>query len=512
MLSNQNINVKNPVSFSKQTVSQTQSSLSDEQTITDILEELEEQEKKDITQDQSVNLECTPKEVNTKKSVSPPVKQTRSAKPKSVGSFPEREKSYSEDFKKTPPPNGKSDEDFLDPLKKAKLEYEKLNQPEDEEKIIGVVAIEIYLNWIKKAHEILKNAGEKNHQKILDFLPKRLLNQIGEKAKTEKEDPEFIEKNHKDSKRLQTEKDKKLQERVQRIDERIKKLNQEKSEYLEELLPLESKKALIKEEGGYISGKILESGTVLIGKNEEGSREKLEQERSAQDLINKSSFQNEAPVVSPRKEENLRLKKALLAEEFEEEENEEIPPPKEPAQTKELGKNRVEKKTKTVSEEEKHFYTDEQLHAADTLRKEFWEKISSLPVSEWYQCPTKNRDFVNKEIIKLTKILSNKRPDQINMEDIQTARLFIFNKAPQKVLKHPAFSYIESFYNYQSFQGCIGTNPERTEDKQKDLPTKTNMSSMLELEANTNRNLSSKQALNKNPKKRDTHWDNTLLD
>ena len=74
---------------------------------------------------------------------------------------------------------------------------------------------------------------------------------------------------------------------------------------------------------------------------------------------------------------------------------------------------------------------------------------------------------MNKQIIQVSEILSGKEAAEIDMGDIQTARIFMFNNASQKILKHPAFSYVESFYNYQSSQGCIGTNPEEIFLKQK---------------------------------------------
>ena len=473
MSDNQNINIKNPVSFSKQDVSQTKPSSSDEQTIADVLKELEEQEKEIITQKQSVSSEYLNEEP-TQKNVGLLSDENQENPPSSISLSSQA---------------NENDEKLFDILKKAKLEYEKTGQSEDEQKIIGAGAIETYLNWVKEAREALKSVTTDNRQKILDLVPKRIHQQI--EGKLIKATEKLI--------KPQTKKgDEKLQERIRRIDERIKKLNQERSEYLEELLPLETKKSLIKEEIKNSSDKILESDTALVGENEDEDNEKQEQKRSVQDLVSKSSFKNKAPVVSPRKEETSRLKKAGLAKEVEEEiEN---PPEGESGKVeKSKEKETIKKKT-----EKKHFYTDEQLHTADTLRKEFWENLSSLTVSEWYQSPTKNRDFVNKQIIKLTEALSNKTPDQIDMEDIQTARLFMFNKAPRKVLKHPAFLYTESFYNYQSFQGCTGINLERTDLEQKDTSVKTDMSSMLE--NNTDKKFSTKQESNENLNKKDNRW------
>ena len=55
------------------------------------------------------------------------------------------------------------------------------------------------------------------------------------------------------------------------------------------------------------------------------------------------------------------------------------------------------------------------------------------------------------------------------MDDIQTSRLFLFKEAPTEVLQHPAFAYVESFYNYQNDQGHSGNSLEdlKTTEKTK---------------------------------------------
>ena len=188
----------------------------------------------------------------------------------------------------------------------------------------------------------------------------------------------------------------------------------------------------------------------------------------------------------------MRLEKAQLAEKIEKEEPEKedrsetkptfttpeplakagftTPEPLAPAPSERSdfsGKEDVVESPSVAKQEPTPAYTEEQLHTADEKRKGFWEKLSSITRSEWYKGPSKNRDLVNKQIIQVAEILSGKESAEIDMNDIQTARIFMFNGAPQKILKHPAFSYLESFYNYQSSQGCVGVNPEEVSLKQK---------------------------------------------
>jgi len=93
----------------------------------------------------------------------------------------------------------------------------------------------------------------------------------------------------------------------------------------------------------------------------------------------------------------------------------------------------------------------------------FIDSLLNTPTAEWYKSPSKNRDFVNQKVLVLSGLLSGKKTSDVDMNDIQTARLFLFNNAPEGALHHPAFTYVESFYDYQNDQGYSGEVVEAAE-------------------------------------------------
>ena len=502
MLNNQNINVKN--SFLKQDISQTPTTGLDSQIVDDVLKELDSQDTENVEltkQDEqnqnsqkiidSLVEEVESIELNEQSHNTPvqagqgppllkPACQTGRAMARQGEGLKEQdispkindEKIKTESFNMAKPTSAKGYsvviEKKIEPLKKAKFEYERLGQPEDEKKIVGAQAIETYLYWVEKSRKFLRE-DLSDKEKISIFIPKR----IQEQLKNGTAPVESVLENKKEPPPV-NEKDRILHDRVLRIEEKINDLDEDKPEYPEELLSLGTKKVLMEEE---IRNK--ESNEDLIDDSE-----RLEQERSTQDILNKSSFKNRAPVVQPKKEEVERLKKAQLAEEVDKDEDgkkqgdrlkqEEIatkPTFTTPETLEEEGvaKSSGETKLEITKKQEgaNPIYTEEQLHTADKTRKEFWEKLSSINNSKWYQDPSKNRDFVNKQIIQTAEVLSGKVSAEIDMNDIQTTRIFMFNNASQKIIKHPAFSFVESFYNYQRSSGCIGINPEEVFFKQK---------------------------------------------
>ncbi len=480
MSDNQNINVKNPISFSRQGVSQISTTESDSQMIDDVLKELEGQE----TEQKEVNsqniIDSLVEEVGTIGSEGRLPDDLPTSRQDSGEVKPVSAEDYGVVKKETENFGGKNSQ-FLEPLKNAKFEYERLGQSDNEQKIIGVQAIEIYLHWVEESKKLLRedlSDGEK--EKISIFIPKRIQEQLKSGAtpspfvlKKSNETTLLSPKVEKERTISIDRKENNLHERVHRIEERINKLDQNKPEYPEELLSLKTKKVLVEEE---IRNNVDEESA-------DTDQERLAQELSTQEVLNKSSFKNKAPVVRPKKEEWERLEKAQLAEEIEKDEDEKKQEDKpeqketatkpafttpEPLTKADVAKSFSETKSETPRKNEGSapVYTDEQLRTVDKIRKEFWKKLSSAK-SEWYKSPSKNRDFVNKQIIQVSGILSDKEATEIDMNDIQTARIFMFNNAPDKILKHPAFSYVESFYNYQSSQGCIGINPEEVFLKQK---------------------------------------------
>jgi len=447
MLDNQTIQRKDSDSFSKQIFSQTLMTESDSQTMEEILKQLEEQETKiEKTNSPSVVVLSAQETGTTTPKETPLVVNENSEKQK------EPEKTAPEEQPTKDDSSEINFKHFLEPLKNAKFKYEQLGQPGDEKKISGAEALETYLYWVEESRKLLnENFPDEKKKEIFLFIPKRIQQQI-EKGETSpssvlesslessetsiKEiplDPVSPPSEPKEKEPTLDNKDSILLERIRRLEDQINKLNQDKPEYPEELQPLATKKFLMEEE---IKNAEKDSGT------KEVDQEKVKQELSAQELLNKQSFENKAPVIQPQKEERERIQKAQLAEKIEKEE--------------------AEKKAKErkIVEEPLPSFTSEQIEAALQKRKEFHQKLYSLNKTEWYQSPSVNRDFVNKQIIEAATILSGKDSMAINMRDVQTARVFMFNNISKKILSHPAFSYVESFYNYQSSQSCFGANPE----------------------------------------------------
>ena len=443
MLNNQTSKTTNASSFVKQDVLGSPLTELDSLAIDKLLEQLDEEETKQQNDDEQKTSSFLTKEIVVEK------------EPLLVDKEIENQKT----LKETIPTETRADSqqqtveaenskikftEILESVKKAKLNYEKLEQGKDEKTISNVQSVETYLNWVKESRKLLKECVSKEDQESVSvFIPKRIqkqiqegtappfiLNDSGKASLSVEQNPPSIlspSETNEGKPTLGTDKESVLNERIRKLEERIKKLDQERPEYVEELIPLETKKSLVKEE---IESKKDEASTEIDG-------ERQKQELSTQKLISKQSFKNKAPVVQPKKEERERLKKAELAEEIEKEE--EIPIP---------------------------FYSAEQLDVANEIRVTFHKKLISLGKSEWYKSPSINRDFVNKQIIQVSSILSGKDSIDIDMNDIQTARIFMFNEAPKEILKHPSFYYVESFYNYQSSQGCLGINAEEIFSKQ----------------------------------------------
>ena len=457
MLDNQTIKRKDSDSFSnsKQIISQTSITESDSQTIEELLKQLEEQETKvEKADNQSVTVSSTKEAEPTKPKETPLVNEIV-VKQEEPEKTEQKEKLAKEELPET---NFKIS---LEPLKNAKLKYEQLGQPENEKKISGAEALETYLYWVEESRKLLsENLPEEKSKEIFPFIPKRIQQQIekgetpssstseesGEPLKTTPSDSDSLPCEPKEKEPAPNSKEDLLLQRIRRLEDQINKLNQDKPEYPEELQPLVVKKFLMEEE----------IKKTEENKSKEVNQEKSKQELSAQNLINKQSFENKAPVIQPQKEERERIQKAQLAEKIEKEE--------------------VEKKEKTkkeVEEEPLPSFTSEQMEVALQKRKEFHKKLYSLNKTEWYQSPSVNRDFVNKQIIQAATILSGRDSMAIDMRDVQTARIFMFNNISKKILSHPAFSYVESFYNYQSSQSCLGVNPEEIFSQNNDPSLKT---------------------------------------
>lgn len=438
---------------------------SDEQTINDLLKELDEQEvpqKKveDNTSDSETiippteNAELVKKEKNDLKTANLEQIKKEEGKEASLGS-----------------------------LKKAKSNYEKLGQSLDEQKIVGATAIETYLCWVRESRKALKDAKtDEQREMVFVFIPKRVREWVEREGLVPASQSSTEENSEPQPKQREKKGEADLQERVRQIEERIKSLDQNRSEYPEERQHLETKKFLMEKE--------TKKTPVDKDLKKMGNNLRLTQEKATQDLIDKQSFENTAPVVRPEKEEKSRLKKALAAEKLEEEEekkpsddvsnklkpDQQVSLVKEEAETEDLTeKEEPAEETKQEAEvisqpEEVIFsFSEEKLQKAIELREGFYKELFSVDRSDWYQKPSINRDLVNKQIIQTAGVLSGKDSTQLDMNDIQTARLFMFNNAPKEILDHPAFSYVESFYNYQSFQGCAGVNPEKMNTKQSDI-------------------------------------------
>lgn len=479
MLNNQNSKIADTSPLVGQDVSQLPTTDLDSQTIDEILGQLDEEETKQKNTGAQNTIGFLAKKIKPTTTEESSLTDKEIEKQKPLKKVTQIELEEEPQTKETKTENSKIRfAEIFESVKKAKLEYEKLERKDGEKKIPGTQAVKTYLRWIKKSRNLLRECVSKEEKESVSiFIPERIQKQIEDGTV-----PPFI-LNGSDKTSLsvkqtsssslssnETEDEKPahsdgeesvLDKRVRNIEKRINNLDPDKPEYPEELLPLETKKVLMKEE---IENKKNEESVSL-------DEEKLNQEISTKELINKQSFENKAPVVRPEKEEKGRIKKAQLAEEIEKE------------KVQEKGEKEEEITPLKITKQEKEsipFYSAEQLDAANEKRVEFHKKLSSITKSNWYKSPSVNRDFVNKQIIQVAAILSSKDSIDIEMNDIQTARIFMFNEAPEEILKHPSFYYVESFYNYQSSQGCLGINPEEIFSKQENPDYKSKNLSTVE--------------------------------
>ncbi len=289
---------------------------------------------------------------------------------------------------------------------------------------------------IKKEDNLYKDITQ---SVLSDFMLNFSVAPKEEIAVTPKNEEKKQQKNHQETSSITTKKIKKtqkptlppenfsvIQERLDRLEKRIHALDETKSEYMEERVALEEKKFFLKND----------LSPEMLGKK--GSTEKEKQLKEVEDLLSKKTFGYVAPVISPVKEKELRIKTAQEAAMLD---NTPTPAPKENSQTNE---------EKSLS--------DRHLREALWTRESFIKHLQTMNKGKWYENPSQNRDMINEYVIKTAELLSDKNSSKINMDDMQTARLFLFKRAPEYILKHPAFSYVESFYNYQNDQGHSGND------------------------------------------------------
>ncbi|MBU1246438.1 hypothetical protein KJ973_02590 [Patescibacteria group bacterium] len=263
------------------------------------------------------------------------------------------------------------------------------------------------------------------------------------------------------------------QERIQRIEASINQLNPDKPEYPEELVALKDKLWLLENETTGDNPKETRAEKLVPTTIAE---ERLEQEQVVQDLIKKPYFNNTiSPAYpNPKKEDTnqqLRIEQIIPLDkpEVEEQKPNPIPPiPQKPhLGVKPLSGERELPDTTTLSQnkEQQPIFSNEQLREAGEIRNSLYKYLSANSPAEWHQKPLENRDAVDRYINQAAEILSGKKSEELDTNDIQTARLFMFNNASEEIMKHPAFSTIKKFYNYQNSQGHSGVNPETIEIK-----------------------------------------------
>lgn len=296
------------------------------------------------------------------------------------------------------------------------------------------------------------------------------------------------------------------QERIQRIEASINQLNPDKPEYPEELVALEGKKQQLLEDQKIAQENI---GPETSTPTTHIIDEKLKQEQIAQNLVNKLSFKNTlSPAYPNPKKEALKQQqkiKQIIPQEQEKlevtEQQPHITPPVPqkphlgvsplsgqltPLHSLHLGvqppvdeiipkphEKELSNTTETSSQqkepnpnkEQQPIFSNEQLREAGEIRNSLYKYLSANSPAEWYQKPLENRDAVDRYINQAAEILSGKKSAELDTNDIQTARLFMFNNASEEIMKHPAFSTIKKFYNYQNSQGHSGVNPETIEIK-----------------------------------------------
>ena len=313
-------------------------------------------------------------------------------------------------------------------LQNAQKKFIEQKKDSDEKTIVGLDLVESYAQWIQSAKNALDKAtSQEVKEQIFKYVPKRFFSK--ENTKTFQQ-PAVIKSFVKTPKNLPF-----IQKRLDHIEERIKKLDETKPEYIEERVLLENKKSSIEHEGEKELSYTDTSKTTTL---ETKSKDSDEQIKTVEDLLKKKTFDSIAPVVSPIKEEQKRIHHAHLSAKIDD------TPIHHSGKTKTHEKQKVEK-----------ISTDKQLQEASWMRESFIQNLH-YNKNTWYENPSKNRDHVNEQIFKIAELLSGKESFTIDMDDIQTARLFVFNNAPKEILEHPAFSYVESFYNYQTKQGYAG--------------------------------------------------------
>jgi hypothetical protein len=233
--------------------------------------------------------------------------------------------------------------------------------------------------------------------------------------------------------------------RLNKIIDRIAHLDDSKPEYLEELISLETKKIQIEQE-------------IESQKNNELNKKTLATEKQRQtvaDLLAKKAFSYKASFLSPEEEEQKRLKfaqKSLGTENMAQQQEKERlailngPRRKIPVLTRE--------DTTKIDE----MIDVEMVHSqkARLLREELINHLRQTSRVSWFENPQKNREWINDHIVKTAATLSKKSGGEVDMHDIQTARLFLFQNAPQDIRNHPAYKYVESFYDFQYNQGHTG--------------------------------------------------------
>jgi hypothetical protein len=209
--------------------------------------------------------------------------------------------------------------------------------------------------------------------------------------------------------------------RIARIEKKISELNATHPEYMEERMALEEKKLFIQGES--------------ISSYGEQETEELVQDSDPNTLVENllsKPFSHTSVFADPETEEKTRLEKARKAAEIEHD----------------------------VYTEPKLGAEDERLREAVHMRTEFLDSLTHTTHDMWYENPSQNRDAVNEYVHKTAQYISGKKDRELDMNDIQTARLFLFHTASEDAFEHPAYKYVESFYNYNNDQGFSGEDVE----------------------------------------------------
>lgn len=234
-----------------------------------------------------------------------------------------------------------------------------------------------------------------------------------------------------------------IKQRLERIEKRILSLDSTKPEYVEERTALERKKIFVQNEPES------RSKTTGVEPTSPALPTKEDQLKAVEELLNKKTFGYVAPIPGPAEEEDLRLKRAQKAQEIDTVEPLDIV-------TAAIGTETTDNTGETLPNTETQ--EDERLRTSSEIRSSFIRELLETSKVSWYENPSRNRDRVNEHVMRIAGLLSGKTPETVDMNDIQTARLFLFNGAPKEVLEHPAYSYVESFYNYQNSRGYSGKN------------------------------------------------------